>query len=65
MASGIDVSHWQGTIDWKQVAASKKADFAIIKATEGTGFTDQRFHDTGVAAQRGKTTGITMPCAEK
>ena len=27
---GIDVSHWQGTIDWKK--ASKMIDFAIIKA---------------------------------
>jgi GH25 family lysozyme M1 (1,4-beta-N-acetylmuramidase) len=33
--NGIDVSHWQGTINWPKVATSGKADFAIIKATEG------------------------------
>ena len=31
---GIDVSHWQGTIDWPQVAAAGKS-FAILKATDG------------------------------
>lgn len=39
---GIDVSHWQGDIDWQKV----KADgirFAIIKATEGTAFVDPNF----------------------
>lgn len=38
---GIDVSHWQGTIDWSYVAGSGHA-FAFVKATEGTGFTDSR-----------------------
>jgi GH25 family lysozyme M1 (1,4-beta-N-acetylmuramidase) len=36
---GIDVSNWQGTIDWTRVAAAGKR-FAIMKATEGTTFTD-------------------------
>jgi GH25 family lysozyme M1 (1,4-beta-N-acetylmuramidase) len=36
---GIDVSHWQGAIDFKQVAAAGKR-FVIAKATEGIGFTD-------------------------
>jgi GH25 family lysozyme M1 (1,4-beta-N-acetylmuramidase) len=36
---GIDVSHWQGTIDWPRVAAAGKK-FVIMKATEGTGFVD-------------------------
>ena len=31
---GIDVSHWQGTIDWTKVAGASKK-FAIIKATDG------------------------------
>ena len=31
---GIDVSKWQGAIDWAQVKAAGKT-FAIIKATEG------------------------------
>jgi GH25 family lysozyme M1 (1,4-beta-N-acetylmuramidase) len=36
---GIDVSHWQETIDWPKVAAAGK-NFVIMKATEGTGFVD-------------------------
>src|SRR5262245_24710768 len=40
--SGIDVSHWQGAIDWAQVKASGRA-FAIAKATEGTTFVDPSF----------------------
>jgi GH25 family lysozyme M1 (1,4-beta-N-acetylmuramidase) len=36
---GIDVSNWQGTIDWTKVYAAGKR-FAIMKATEGTTFTD-------------------------
>ena len=39
---GIDVSNWQGVIDWKAVKASGIA-FAFIKATEGTDFVDPHF----------------------
>ncbi|WP_296740690.1 GH25 family lysozyme [Mesorhizobium sp.] len=39
---GIDVSHHQGTIDWRRVAADDVA-FAIIKATEGGNHVDTRF----------------------
>ncbi len=39
---GIDVSKWQGTIDWPQVRASG-VDFAFIKATEGGDHLDDRF----------------------
>ena len=31
---GIDVSHWQGNINWKKVAGDG-IKFAFIKATEG------------------------------
>lgn len=34
MKNGIDVSRWQGTIDWKSVAASG-IDFAILRAGYG------------------------------
>lgn len=40
--SGIDVSHYQGTIDWQKVAASGIA-FAYAKATEGAATKDSRF----------------------
>ena len=33
MIPGIDVSHWQGTIDWEKVAQSG-VKFTFIKATE-------------------------------
>ncbi len=39
---GIDVSHWQGTINWSSVAAGGKK-FAIIKATEDWDFVDDRY----------------------
>ena len=40
---GIDVSHWQGTIDWAKVRAAGKV-FAFAKATEGTSFKDDRYN---------------------
>lgn len=39
---GIDVSHFQGTINWTSVKNSGKR-FAFAKATEGRTFTDPRF----------------------
>ncbi len=39
---GIDVSHWQGSIDWNRVKASGQ-QFAFIKATEGKSYRDKQF----------------------
>ena len=39
---GIDVSHYQGDIDWKQVKDAGVV-FAFVKATEGVGITDGKF----------------------
>jgi GH25 family lysozyme M1 (1,4-beta-N-acetylmuramidase) len=39
---GLDVSHWQGTIDWAQVRAAGKT-FVFAKATEGTSFLDDKY----------------------
>lgn len=39
---GIDVSNWQGAIDWGAVR-SAGIEFAWMKATEGTTFRDARF----------------------
>ena len=60
MTNGIDVSTLQGIIDW----ASVKADFAMIKASQGRGegantrhlrkFTDSKFAANITAAK--------MPC---
>ncbi len=49
--SGIDVSHWQGRIDWDQVAAAKVA-FAIIKATDGNATVDEWYSRNRVRARR-------------
>jgi lysozyme len=39
---GVDVSHHQGSIDWRALAGTDVA-FAYIKATEGGDFRDRRF----------------------
>jgi lysozyme len=40
---GVDVSHHQGVVEWKRVAAAPRLRFAYLKATEGGDFTDPRF----------------------
>lgn len=40
---GIDVSHYQGTVDWVKVKAAGIA-FAYAKATDGNTYTDPQFH---------------------
>jgi lysozyme len=42
MVFGIDVSHWQGSIDFRKVKAAGFS-YVVIKATEGTGYTDVNF----------------------
>ena len=39
---GLDVSHYQGTVDWNSVAA-QGAKFAYMKATESTTYVDPQF----------------------
>ena len=39
---GVDVSAYQGEIDWT-ILANQNIDFAFIKATEGSSFVDKRF----------------------
>jgi GH25 family lysozyme M1 (1,4-beta-N-acetylmuramidase) len=46
---GIDVSHWQGAINWTSVRGAG-IQFAWIKATEGTSFKDSRFGANYTAA---------------
>ena len=53
---GVDVSSYQGYIDWDEIEESD-IDFAFIKATEGSTFRDKMFRDnieniadTGIAA---------------
>lgn len=41
---GVDVSHYQGLIDW-EVLSRQDITFAYIKATEGSSHTDERFEE--------------------
>lgn len=53
--NGIDISEHQRGLQ----LASISADFVIIKATEGVGFTDPQFHNfIGQALSLGKKTGV-------
>lgn len=56
MIKGIDVSKWQGSIDFAK--ASKEVSFVIMKASEGVGFVDPQFlnYQTG-ARKAGLLTG--------
>ncbi len=47
---GIDVSRWQGEIDWRVVAAGGYR-FAIIRSTVGDYYTDPRFYENWRGAQ--------------
>ncbi|WP_229872275.1 GH25 family lysozyme [Promicromonospora soli] len=48
---GVDVSHYQGEIDW-DVLAEQDLEFAWIKATEGASHTDPRFAANWAAAMK-------------
>jgi lysozyme len=48
---GIDVSYWQGEIDWQKVRDAG-VHFAFIKATEGGDHLDPKFLDNWHAAKR-------------
>ena len=39
---GVDVSHYQGEVDWK-ILKDQNISFAFIKATEGSTYVDDRF----------------------
>ncbi|WP_297137445.1 GH25 family lysozyme, partial [Terrisporobacter sp.] len=44
LEKGIDVSKWNGTIDWKKVKESG-VSYAIIRAGYGVSSVDERFHE--------------------
>ena len=48
---GVDVSHYQGRIDWSKLAR-QDVDFAFIKATEGSSYLDECFFDNWEAAEK-------------
>lgn len=49
---GIDVSHHQGQIDWKEVAKDKNIRFVYIKATQGTSIKDRCYEQNIKGARR-------------
>lgn len=53
---GIDVSYYQGNINWASVKASGK-QFAIIRYSDGTGFIDPKFETNWKNA---KAAGLTV-----
>lgn len=42
-SEGIDVSHYQGEIDWNRVAETKLISYVYIKASEGESLTDEYY----------------------
>lgn len=53
---GVDVSHYQGEIDWEQLSA-ENIRFAYIKATEGSRYKDEQFDKNWDEAQ---STGLRI-----
>lgn len=49
---GIDVSHYQGRINWQQVAKSGKVSYVYIKATEGEKLVDDTYRQNLSGARR-------------
>lgn len=49
---GIDVSHYQGRINWEQVAADKNVQFVYVKATESSDFVDEFYERNLHGAKR-------------
>ena len=47
---GVDVSTWQGTINWDYLKTAK--DFCIMRSTYGNGSTDDQFHANQSGARR-------------
>lgn len=50
-ADGIDISHWQGTVNWTKVKADD-VGFAFMKATEGTSYADPTLRTNWDGAER-------------
>ena len=49
---GIDVSHYQGRIDWRTVAKSKEVGYVYIKATESNYMVDDTYEYNLTEARR-------------
>ena len=56
---GIDVSHYQGHIDWKAVHATGKVLYAYVKATESTSLVDNTY---SYNIKQARAAGIPVGC---
>jgi len=56
---GIDVSKYQGDIDWEAISKNKHIKFAYIKATEGATYVDPRFEENIAEARKH---GVKVGC---
>ena len=54
---GIDVSHYQGRIDWNEVAKHGDISYAFVKATESNYYVDDYYQDN---MEQGRKHGIAM-----
>jgi lysozyme len=57
--SGIDVSHYQGRINWEEVAKNENVGYAYMKATESVGLKDDTYAYNIREARRN---GIKVGC---
>jgi len=48
---GIDVSYWQGSIDWASVAGSGLVDFAFIRVSDGLNYYDTEYQTNWAQAR--------------
>lgn len=56
---GIDVSHYQGTINWQLVSIDQNVRYVYIKCTESSGLVDSHFiHNIRQARQFGLPVGV-------
>lgn len=44
LVHGIDVSHYQGRINWDEVAKDPKVNYVYLKATEGVNYVDDTYN---------------------
>ena len=58
MIPGIDVSHYQGEIDWPTLKASGQVEFAFIKATDGLGVDPSFYRNANQAKAAGVLHGF-------
>lgn len=56
---GIDVSHYQGQINWQAVAENPDVNYVYIKATENTGLKDKMF---SINLREARRAGIPVGC---